>query len=390
VTETNVANRGVLPWAVCLWALLLALPARSQAPQGAPDIDQLEKQLETETAKQKGQTPPRPEQKQPAPAPSPPAAKSGAPAGAAPLKWEAAEPYTGPLKLLPMGGARPSFTMGDPTADAIRKSEHPAHAVQLQPFLLGQRAITRGQFQRFVDATGYKTEAERPEPAGGGCVTTDFKMGTRMRGPGHNWRDPGFKQSDDHPVVCVSWTDAQAYIRWVNMETHGRFRLPTEAEWEYAARAGAPAEAELGWSKPGSDLTEDEFCRYGNTGDQTLRLEEARLAGRGAAFHHHWVRCTDGYVYTAPVAKFEMNAFLLHDMNGNVSVWVEDCWHEDFTGAPTDGSAWQSKDAKPCEHRVVRGSSWASLPRELRISHRQQGLMVARADTLGFRLAMTP
>jgi formylglycine-generating enzyme required for sulfatase activity len=389
VARPNSANRGVTAWAVCLLALWPAVPSQAVAQQGVPDIDQLEKQLETQVAKQKGQSAQHPEQKQTAPAAASSPEKSESSADVQ-MKWQAAEPYTGPLKMIPPAGGRPSFMMGDPTDDAIRKSEHPAHSVQLRPFLLAQRAVTRGQFQRFVDATGYETDAERAASAGAGCATMDLKSSTKIRGPGHSWRDPGFKQSDDHPVVCVSWSDAQAYIRWVNAQTHGHFRLPTEAEWEYAARAGAPLEAQLGWSRPGADLTEEDLCRYENTGDQTLRLEQAKLTPRGTAVRHRWVRCTDGYVYTAPVAKYEMNAFGLHDMNGNVSAWVEDCWHEDYTGAPADGSAWQSKGANPCQWHVVRGSNWASWPREVRISHRQSAVDVNRADTLGFRLAMTP
>ena len=389
MATTSDAKRGVEPLAVCLLALLLGSPLRSMAQQGVPDIDQLEKQLETQMAKQKGQAAQHAEPKQTAP-PAPSKPEKSAPAAATEMKWQAAEVYTGPLKMIPPAGARLSFMMGDPTDDAIRKSEHPAHAVQLRSFLLAQRSVTRGQFQRFVVATGYKTEAERATRGAAGCATTDLQSGNRARGPGRSWREPGFKQSDDHPVVCVSWNDAQAYIRWVNTQTGEHFRLPTEVEWEYAARAGAPPEAQLGWSKARTELTEEELCRYENTGDQSLRLEQMKSTARGTAIGHHWVRCEDGYAYTAPVAKLEMNGFALHDMNGNVSAWVEDCWHADFNGAPADGSAWQSKGADACEYRVVRGSNWASWPRELRISHRHAALGLSRADTLGFRLAMTP
>ncbi len=123
------------------------------------------------------------------------------------------------------------------------------------------------------------------------------------------WRDQGW-QSDDRPVVCVNWEDAQAYVQWLREETGHPYRLPTESEWEYAIRAGT--KTRFYWDYRAPDL-----CTYANSGD-----------------------CDDGWERTAPVGSFRGNGFWLHDMAGNVSEWAEDCWHENYDGAPRDGSAW--------------------------------------------------
>src|SRR5690606_12976351 len=138
-----------------------------------------------------------------------------------------------------------------------------------------------------------------------------------------SWKDAGFPQTDTHPAVCVSWNDIQAYVAWLTKKTGHTYRLPTEAEWEYAARAGNPN------ARYGSGKTA-ELCRALNGGDAdfTAMYPAARDSHRD---------CSDGYVYTAPVGRFEPNAWGLYDIYGNVWEWVQDCMHDNaYTGAPSD------------------------------------------------------
>ena len=193
-----------------------------------------------------------------------------------------------------------------------------------------------------------------------------------------SWRTPGFSQSDDHPVVCVSWEDASAYARWLGQETGLGYRLPSEAEWEYAARAGTTTHFYWG------DGTN--HCSYGNAADRTasrtLRPQSSRWA---------FSDCADGIVWTSSVGAFAPNAFGLYDMSGNVSEWVEDCDHPGYGGAPKDGSAWTvawTSDGV-CSAHMVRGGSWAASPMSLRSALRSRGDAGLRSVTVGFRVART-
>ena len=228
----------------------------------------------------------------------------------------------------------------------------PVHSVTVPAFRLGKYEVTVGQFRRFVEASGYRTDAERNAGSAAGCYTyTDYNLEWT---PGHSWRSPGYAIDDNQPVVCVSWNDAQAYVEWLSAETGGHYRLPTEAEWEYAARAGSTTE--YSW---GNDIASNwENCVY--------------------------YVCGDSYEYTAPVGSFPANAWGLHDMHGNVWEWVQDCWNDSYQGAPTDGSAWESGD---CGRRVLRGGSWYNTARHLRSANRSGIDRADRDFNLGFRLA---
>ena len=260
-----------------------------------------------------------------------------------------------------------SYLMGDAVGDG-EASERPTHRVRLKAFQLGQYEVTRTEFGRFVAATGYRTDAERDKAPG--CSTVDLASGRWALHAGYSWRDPGFEQSDAHPVVCVSWNDAQAYIAWLNRQTHRHYRLPSEAEWEYAARAGSTAKYPWG-ADPNAG------CTYANGQDQTPLP--------GAAWHWQQpMQCRDGYFYTAPVGSYRSNGFDLHDTTGNVSEWVEDCYHPNYDGAPADGSVWRSVD---CAQRVARGGSWSNGPAHLRVSGRGRLMPTERYVDIGFRLA---
>jgi len=170
-------------------------------------------------------------------------------------------------------------------------------------------------------------------------------------------------------VVCVSHNDAVAFILWLNEQTGESFRLPSEAEWEYAARAGSNNKYAFGNDS-------DSLCRYGNVADNKTHPDGDSWSIKA--------ECNDGYVFTAPVGQYQANALGLYDMHGNVWEWTADYSNESYSGAPTDGSAWQRGDSS---RRVVRGGSWVSSPRSVRASNRLRAGVTDRYVYYGFRLA---
>jgi formylglycine-generating enzyme required for sulfatase activity len=231
---------------------------------------------------------------------------------------------------------------------------------------VGKFHVTVDQFAAFVAETGYD--------AGSKCVV--LEGGKNLEKEGRSWREPGFAQAGSHPTICLSWDDAKAYVDWLGRKTGKSYRLLTEAEWEYAARSR---------TKPGVYTRyffgndEKDLCRYGNGADQrakTLVLEYVR----------DFAPCDDGYTYTSPVGSFAANDFGLYDVQGNAYQWIADCWHEDYRGAPTDGTAWISGD---CDRRVLRGGSWLGAPRFVRSAYRSKQPSGYRHFGLGIRVART-
>ncbi len=269
---------------------------------------------------------------------------------------------TCPEMVIVPGG---EFLMGsDRRDDESEDDERPRHRVTLDRFALGVHEVTRDEYAAFVAATD--------RGAGDRCYAFDGDdEGLDWRSEA-SWRSPGYPQTGDHPAVCVNWEDAQAYARWLSAETGKTYRLPSEAEWEYAARAGTTTRRHWG-DDP------DDGCAYANGADRTFA---ARVDNWTAA------DCTDGVVWTSPVGAYRPNAFGLHDVLGNAWEWVEDCWHDDYDGAPRDGSSWTR--GGDCGRRVIRGGSWFFDPRYLRSATRL-GLDAGRRDALlGFRVARTP
>jgi formylglycine-generating enzyme required for sulfatase activity len=265
------------------------------------------------------------------------------------------------MVIVPAG----SFRMGSRKSEKGRDdNEGPEHAVKIaRPFALGKFEVTVDQFAAFVKDGG--------RDMGSSCdVWQDGKWAMR---PGRSWQDPGFPQSGTHPVTCVSWDDAQAYAAWLARKTGKVYRLPSEAEWEYAARAGTTTRYSFGDD-------EKDLCRYGNGGDQKAASE---VPGANT-----WkvLPCSDGHAYTAPAGSFPANAFGLFDVHGNVWEWTEDCWHDSYARAPADGSAW---NARGCKTRVLRGGSWGYPPVYLRSAAR--GMIGAdyRYVNVGIRVAAT-
>ena len=256
------------------------------------------------------------------------------------------------------------FLMGAPETDTQRQAnEGPQHEVTIAtPFAVGRFEVTRGEFAAFVEDRQWKTED--------GCVTYD--NGSWEARPGKTWRDPGFAQDASHPVDCVTFDDANAYVAWLAGKTGEDYRLLTEAEWEYAARAGAGTPNFFG-----EDASA--ICEYGNGADQSAK-----------SFHPDWTwasACDDGHASTAPVGTYRPNAFGLHDMTGNVWEWVSDCFHDTYQGAPGDGSSWAEAG---CGTRLLRGGSFFDSAGVLRLTFRGKNGPPQNLDfESGFRVART-
>ncbi len=258
-----------------------------------------------------------------------------------------------------------TFVMGSPASEAGRfEEEGPQHQVTFaRSFEVSRAPITRAEYEAFARATS------RPDPAACSSMNDD---GHWVNTPGLSFRHPGFDQTADHPAVCVSWDDAHAYARWLTEKTGRPYRLPTEAEFEYAARAGSTAA--FAWGAAAEDL-----CAHANGFDAT--------AGRA---HPGWpaAACDDGYAYTAPVRAFPTNAFGVYGAAGNVFQWTEDCFVDGgYAGAPADGSA-RTRDG--CELRVIRGGSWLNSARGLRAAMRDRDRPGDRYTNVGFRVASAP
>ena len=263
------------------------------------------------------------------------------------------------LVVVPAG----SFQMGD-VAGVGDEDESPVREVAIsEPFAMSHFPITVQEFRAFVEGTGHDMGTQ--------CY------GLEDEGAG-NWLEPGFPQTDTDPVVCVNWNDAEAYVAWLSEQTGQAYRLPSEAEWEYAARGGSS-------SLYGFGDDQAMLCRYSNGADATIEdfpEEEA----------DYWAQrnldCTDGFgLATSPVGTYEPNAFGLYDMVGNVWEWVADCrndTHGSYDVSPTDGSPVTQGD---CTRMANRGGSWDDRPWNLRIANRGANDRTTRYNALGFRVA---
>jgi formylglycine-generating enzyme required for sulfatase activity/tRNA A-37 threonylcarbamoyl transferase component Bud32 len=229
-----------------------------------------------------------------------------------------------------------TFQMGSDSGEA---DEKPVHNVTVSPFYMGKTEVTVGQWKKFVEASGYRSEAESGD---GAYIWNKQKWEKKIAA---NWNNPGFNQDDNHPVTCISWQDCQEYIKWLNMKTGKRYRLPSEAEWEYACRAGTTGE------------------RYGN-------LDAIA-----------WYFNNSGQT-THPVGQKQANGFGLFDMLGNVWEWCQD-WYGGYSGSS------QANHTGPATGslRVDRGGGWSGGAGILRSANRGRFDPGYRYDSLGFRLA---
>ncbi|MGP0091839.1 MAG: SUMF1/EgtB/PvdO family nonheme iron enzyme, partial [Xanthobacteraceae bacterium] len=248
-----------------------------------------------------------------------------------------------------------SFMMGLAEHELGHDSAHrgpasPQHLVTIaKPFAVGRFAVTVDQFAVFAAETGYD--------AGSKCYVVEETKAEEK--PDHSWRNPGFAQTGSHPATCLDWNDAKAYVAWLTRKTGKTYRLLSEAEREYVTRAGTTTTFWWGSSIATSEANYNGSANHGNG--------EYR---RG----------------TVAVNSFRANPWGLYQVHGNVYEWVEDCWHENYQGAPSDGSAWVSGD---CTRRGLRGGSWLEDARALAAAARARNGAGNRYDIDGFRVART-
>ncbi len=269
-----------------------------------------------------------------------------------------------PIAAIPAG----SFTMGRSatTNTAPQPLETPPHEVRIPAFQLAKYEVTVAQFRQFVEATGHKTE-----PTCWRFASNDWGIES-VKG---SWEAPAYPQDEYHPAFCVSWTDAKAYTAWLAAQTGKPYRLPSESEWEYAARAGSPHSYHFG-------PDETQICRYGNVRDTLGRAALGKITGKPGKE----AACSDSVEFTSTVGMYEPNAFGLYDMIGNVGEIVEDCEHPNYDGAPADGSAWTANCRN--EMKIHRGGSFASRGGAASTMRGHTG--VVNASTMeGFRIALS-
>jgi formylglycine-generating enzyme required for sulfatase activity len=262
-----------------------------------------------------------------------------------------------------------NFAMGAADNDDGRNdSETPQHEVVLDKgFAMGRTDVTVGQFREFVKASGYQPDSQRL----GGASVYDERSGSMRDDTSASWQsDYAGRNADDKlPVVNVSWNDARAYAEWLSQRTGKKYRLPSESEFEYALRGGTTTKYWWGDSSPKSRV---ENLTGGNDRSSNGRRWSNAFAGY-----------RDGFWGPAPVMSFAANPFGLYDINGNVSEWVQDCWHDNYIRAPRDGNAWLNPG---CSTRVIRGGSWGSSPDQVRSAYRQGADASVRSGRVGFRV----
>jgi sulfatase modifying factor 1 len=268
------------------------------------------------------------------------------------------------LVLIPKG----KFQMGSPMGEEGRFPFEHQHDVEItRPFYLGKYEATRGQFRKFIEANGNKTEAEKDGAGGYGFNKTENKFEGPV--PIYSWRNAGFDQTDEHPVVNVTWNDAQAFCNWLSSKEGKKYVLPTEAQWEYACRANTTTRY---WS--GDDA--ETLAAIANVPDAAVRKQ-----------FPDWITIqgNDGFVFTAPVGRFKANAFGLHDMHGNVWEWCQDCYDQDYykTSPVQDPPG---PEEKATLYRVMRGGSFGYPPRWCRSACRYWSDPAVRFSFVGFRV----
>jgi formylglycine-generating enzyme required for sulfatase activity len=262
-------------------------------------------------------------------------------------------------------GSTPEVEQRDGVPDDHVATNSPMHRVTIaRGFSLGRYEVTRGEFAAFVAATAREMPMSCWGPLADGVTKHEFKD--------RNWEKPGFAQTDRDPVVCVNWHDAVAYTEWLSQLTGKSYRLPSEAEWEYAARAGSTTRYPWGDEAAAA-------CTQANIADLGL----VTLGGFKRP-NDDMFPCTDGVVFTAPAGRFGANAFGLHDMIGNVWEWTADCWMHHYELAPTDGSPFTGGT---CAQRVYRGGSWGAFPWHSRSALRMGEAPDWRNRLKGFRVA---
>jgi formylglycine-generating enzyme required for sulfatase activity len=284
------------------------------------------------------------------------------------------------FRLIPAG----TFIMGSPKSEKGRYKDEERHAVEIsRPFYLGVHTVTVGQFKEFVRSTDHRTEAEKDDLLTWGYNSSKLKFERRSRKapPGlprasYNWLRVGWKQTDRHPVVNVSWNDAVAFCAWLSKQEGQTYRLPTEAEWEYACRAGTSTPFHCG------DAT-IALKGYANVRDRALK---AKLH---ADYSKKWVFViwNDGHPFTAPVGSYKPNAWGLYDMHGNVWQWCSDRYQKDYHKDKKRDPQGPLLGA----YRVIRGGSFNNdVLKDCRAAARGAYTSAFRDINCGFRVVCIP
>jgi len=247
--------------------------------------------------------------------------------------------------------------------------ELPQHRIRItRPFLLGKYEVTIGEYRKFVEETGYRTEAER-DGLGGWGYNPEIQQ-CEGRRPQFHWKNPGFPQTDRHPVLNVTWNDAVAFCQWLSKKEKRTYRLPTEAEWEYACRAGTKTRY-IDGDDPAGLFTMSRTLNP-KVSDPKLHVQEVLIPRDGSI------------PFTAPVGSFSANPFGLHDMHGNAWEWTADWYGEEyFRTSPVDDPTGPPTG----KVRVRRGGGWNSFPLWVRASFRNWNTPASRCVNLGFRVA---
>ena len=254
--------------------------------------------------------------------------------------------------------------------------EAPVHRVRItRAFEMARHEVTVGQFRAFLARSGHVPESVA-DGTGGYGWRADYNPATTDRGDAfegrlsrYSWQNPGFAQTDDHPVTNVTWNDAVALARWLSAVEGRTYRLPTAAEWEYACRAGGHKRYQHGDDPAG-------LVRSGNTFD-------ARAATHWPAWSDKATAGDDGHAFTAPVGAYPANAFGLHDMHGNVWEWVSDWYGEDWYARSPQDDPTGPADGNV---KVRRGGSWHTWPLYARCSFRNWNTLQTRYPLVGIRL----
>lgn len=246
--------------------------------------------------------------------------------------------------------------------DRMSANEGPRTQITINKAVaLGMTEVTRGQFSEFVEETGHKAKK--------GCFHLT-SAGWSVQ-PKLSWEDPGYQVTDDHPVTCIQRPDILAYIDWLSQKTSQSYRLPSEAEYEYAARAGTESATFWGEEWAGA-------CTYQNGADRTFVPNVPDIP------YGQYADCDDGYAFTSPVASYAPNPWGFYDLAGNVSESVADCYNDSHESRPIDGSPVTKRR---CRAWVAKGGSWAGFPGLLRPATRLRIREVTTGTGFGFRVA---
>jgi len=262
-------------------------------------------------------------------------------------------------------------------ADFFR-NEHPQHPVRItKPFYLGTYHVTLGQFRQFVADTKYVTDAEKGTRPGATNWDPDTKEVGQLKfvfNKKGSWRNAGFEQTDEHPVVNVSWNDAVAFCKWLSKKEGKTYRLPTEAEWEYACRAGTTTRY-----YSGDDF--EALVTVANVADAALKVKFPDQKGT--------LKASDGYAFTSPVGSFKPNAFGLYDMHGNAWQWCADFYGSQYYAASPADDPTGPESGDRGGNRVIRGGSWEFRGMSTRSAKRRGFGPDGPFSFIGFRVAMS-